>query len=183
MARMQNNVILFKYISKRSQCFRCCLQFARLLYLNISCNLYQLANYWSNWNEQCQYCIIQLIYTTLTYLSMWHHFYDNLYETDYFQVKWAGVKTKNSTTPYVDEMDDQLKAMLNEYEVIIRRWPEYAVVLENVRFDWLFFICIKLKWHLILLRVVIFYIISLRHCQLPWSFLVWPLHWPCHIIN
>lgn len=42
-------------------------------------------------------------------------------------------------------MDDQLKAMLNEYEVIIRRWPEYAVVLENVRFDRLFFICIKLK--------------------------------------
>ncbi|KAH9712773.1 hypothetical protein KPL71_020147 [Citrus sinensis] len=51
------------------------------------------------------------------------------------KVKWAGVKTQNSTTPYVDEMDDQLKAMLNEYEVIIRRWPEYAVVLENVHIE------------------------------------------------
>lgn len=51
------------------------------------------------------------------------------------KVKWAGVKTQNSTTPYVDEMDDQLKAMLNEYEVIIRRWPEYAVVLENAVAD------------------------------------------------
>ncbi|KAH9712769.1 hypothetical protein KPL71_020147 [Citrus sinensis] len=34
------------------------------------------------------------------------------------KVKWAGVKTQNSTTPYVDEMDDQLKAMLNEYEAV-----------------------------------------------------------------
>ncbi|KAF2283904.1 hypothetical protein GH714_017082 [Hevea brasiliensis] len=49
----------------------------------------------------------------------------------YFQVKWSGVKTQHSTTPFVDEMYAQLKDTLNEYEVIISRWPEYIVILEN----------------------------------------------------
>lgn len=37
-----------------------------------------------------------------------------------------------STTPFVDEMYAQLKETLNDYEVIICRWPEYTFALENV---------------------------------------------------
>ena len=50
------------------------------------------------------------------------------------QVKWSGVRTQHSTTPFVDEMYDRLKESLNEYEVIICRWPEYSFALENVCF-------------------------------------------------
>ncbi|KAJ8765800.1 hypothetical protein K2173_014922 [Erythroxylum novogranatense] len=51
------------------------------------------------------------------------------------KVKWSGVKTQNSTTPFVEEMYTQLKETLNEYEVIIRQWPEYIVVLGNALAD------------------------------------------------
>ncbi|XP_044469211.1 uncharacterized protein LOC123198570 isoform X2 [Mangifera indica] len=51
------------------------------------------------------------------------------------KVKWAGVRTQNSTTPFIDDMYDQLQEMLNEYEIIIYRWPKYAVVLENAVAD------------------------------------------------
>lgn len=49
-----------------------------------------------------------------------------------FQVKWSGVRTQHSTTPFIDDMYDRLKETLNDYEVIICRWPEYTFVLENV---------------------------------------------------
>ncbi|CAK9169170.1 unnamed protein product [Ilex paraguariensis] len=49
--------------------------------------------------------------------------------------KWSSVKTQHSTTPFVDEMYDRLKETLNEYEVIICRWPEYSFVLENAIAD------------------------------------------------
>lgn len=48
------------------------------------------------------------------------------------QIKWAGVRTQHSTTPFVEDMYDRLKETLNEYEVITCRWPEYTFVLENV---------------------------------------------------
>ncbi|KAF9620736.1 hypothetical protein IFM89_014257 [Coptis chinensis] len=48
------------------------------------------------------------------------------------KVKWSGVRTQHSTTPFVDDMYDRLNETLNEYEVIICRWPEYTFVLENV---------------------------------------------------
>ncbi|XP_031265105.1 uncharacterized protein LOC116123465 isoform X3 [Pistacia vera] len=51
------------------------------------------------------------------------------------KVKWSGVRTRNSTTPFIDDMYNQLKEMLNEYEIIIYRWPEYAIVLENAVAD------------------------------------------------
>lgn len=49
-----------------------------------------------------------------------------------WQVKWSGVQTQHMTTPFVDDMYDRLKDTLNEYEVIVCRWPEYTFVLENV---------------------------------------------------
>ncbi|WCJ31964.1 hypothetical protein M5689_013412 [Euphorbia peplus] len=51
------------------------------------------------------------------------------------KVKWSGVKTEHSTTPFVDEMYDQLKDTLDEYEVIVSRWPEYIIVLESAVAD------------------------------------------------
>ncbi|KAJ1699717.1 hypothetical protein LUZ63_008229 [Rhynchospora breviuscula] len=51
------------------------------------------------------------------------------------EVKWSGVRTKHMTTPFVDNMFDRLTDMLTEYEVIISRWPEYSVVLENAIAD------------------------------------------------
>ncbi|XP_078429702.1 pesticidal crystal cry8Ba protein [Wolffia australiana] len=51
------------------------------------------------------------------------------------KVKWSGVKTQHATTPFVDEMYDRLREMLNEYEVIICRWPEYIFLLENAVAD------------------------------------------------
>ncbi len=49
-----------------------------------------------------------------------------------FKVKWSGVRTQHSTTPFVEDMYDRLKETLDEYEVIIRRWPEYICHLEKV---------------------------------------------------
>ncbi|GAB4861340.1 hypothetical protein Ancab_036501 [Ancistrocladus abbreviatus] len=51
------------------------------------------------------------------------------------KVKWSGVRTQHSTTPFVDDMYERLKEALNDYEVIICRWPEYAFVLENAIAD------------------------------------------------
>ncbi|KAK7301122.1 hypothetical protein RJT34_11983 [Clitoria ternatea] len=51
------------------------------------------------------------------------------------KVKWSGVKTQHSTTPFVDEMYERLKETLTDYEVIICRWPEYTLVLENAIAD------------------------------------------------
>ncbi|OMO73001.1 hypothetical protein COLO4_27342 [Corchorus olitorius] len=42
------------------------------------------------------------------------------------------VITQQSTTPFIDDMYDQLMETLNEYEIIISRWPEYTIILENV---------------------------------------------------
>ncbi|XP_044475499.1 uncharacterized protein LOC123203264 isoform X2 [Mangifera indica] len=51
------------------------------------------------------------------------------------KVKWSGVRTQHSTTPFVDDMYDRLRETLNDYGVIICRWPEYVFVLENAIAD------------------------------------------------
>ncbi|KAJ8551142.1 hypothetical protein K7X08_000512 [Anisodus acutangulus] len=51
------------------------------------------------------------------------------------KVKWPGVKTQHSTTPFVDEMYEHLKETLNDYVIIICRWPEYTFALENAIAD------------------------------------------------
>ncbi|MCL7032901.1 hypothetical protein MKW94_025525 [Papaver nudicaule] len=51
------------------------------------------------------------------------------------KVKWSGVRTPHSTTPFVDDMYDRLKETLSEYEIILCRWPEYTSVLENAIAD------------------------------------------------
>ncbi|WCJ24715.1 hypothetical protein M5689_006651 [Euphorbia peplus] len=51
------------------------------------------------------------------------------------KVKWSGVRTQHSTTPFVDEMYERLRETQDSYEVIICRWPEYIFVLENAIAD------------------------------------------------
>ncbi|KAK4359130.1 hypothetical protein RND71_021359 [Anisodus tanguticus] len=51
------------------------------------------------------------------------------------KVKWSGVKTQHSTTPFVDEMYERLKETLNDYLIIICCWPEYTFALENAIAD------------------------------------------------
>ncbi|KAG0497619.1 hypothetical protein HPP92_002310 [Vanilla planifolia] len=51
------------------------------------------------------------------------------------KVKLSGVRTRHLTTPFIEEVYDRLKETLNEYEVIMCRWPEYIFVLENAIAD------------------------------------------------
>ncbi|XP_022889843.1 uncharacterized protein LOC111405269 isoform X1 [Olea europaea var. sylvestris] len=51
------------------------------------------------------------------------------------KVKWSGVTTQHLTTPFIDDMYDRLNETLNNYDVIICRWPEYTCVLENAIAD------------------------------------------------
>ncbi|XP_057812221.1 uncharacterized protein LOC131026371 [Salvia miltiorrhiza] len=47
------------------------------------------------------------------------------------KVPWSGVFTKYSTSPFAEEMFEKLARMLSEYEVVINRWPQYTLILEN----------------------------------------------------
>ncbi|KAM1052918.1 hypothetical protein ACFX2J_000488 [Malus domestica] len=51
------------------------------------------------------------------------------------EAKWSGVRTEYGTTHFVDYMHTELKGMLDEFEVIISRWPIYSSPLENVIAD------------------------------------------------
>ncbi|KAE8718175.1 Ribosomal protein L10 family protein isoform 2 [Hibiscus syriacus] len=51
------------------------------------------------------------------------------------KVKCSDIKTRQSTTPFIDDMYDQLTQTLNEYEIIFSRWPEFALILENAIAD------------------------------------------------
>lgn len=48
------------------------------------------------------------------------------------QEKYSGVHTQHQTTPFIDEIHEQLKNILIEYEMIIFLWPGYTFALENV---------------------------------------------------
>lgn len=50
----------------------------------------------------------------------------------YGQVPWSGVITNYSTSPFAEEAFDKLVTMLHEYAVVVNRWPQYTLVLENV---------------------------------------------------
>ncbi|XP_058765503.1 uncharacterized protein LOC131638990 isoform X2 [Vicia villosa] len=51
------------------------------------------------------------------------------------KVKWSGVRTHHSILPLLYGMHERLKETLTDYEVIICRWPEYIMVLENAIAD------------------------------------------------
>lgn len=81
---------------------------------------------------------------------------------NYLQVKWSGVRTQHSTTPFVDDMYDRLKETLSDYEIIICRWPEYTFVLENVcQFGFILILCFFLVFVVILGIIAVFLCFSL----------------------
>ncbi|XP_073387826.1 uncharacterized protein [Physcomitrium patens] len=43
--------------------------------------------------------------------------------------------TQHTTSPFVEEVYERIKDTLNEFEVIMNRWPEYTVALENALAD------------------------------------------------
>ncbi|XP_039124008.1 uncharacterized protein LOC120260571 isoform X2 [Dioscorea cayenensis subsp. rotundata] len=51
------------------------------------------------------------------------------------KVPCCGILTNYSTSPFVETMYDHIRDDLNEYEVVINRWPQYLLSLENVVAD------------------------------------------------
>ncbi|XP_075506452.1 uncharacterized protein LOC142543220 [Primulina tabacum] len=47
------------------------------------------------------------------------------------KVPWSGVVTIYSTSPFAEDMFEKMTKMLVEYEVVINRWPQYTLILEN----------------------------------------------------
>ncbi|GAV68420.1 hypothetical protein CFOL_v3_11923 [Cephalotus follicularis] len=47
------------------------------------------------------------------------------------KVPLSGVSTSQSTSPFAEEMYGKIKDSLAEYEVVINRWPQYSLILEN----------------------------------------------------
>ncbi|XXG63082.1 hypothetical protein AAC387_Pa05g1348 [Persea americana] len=48
---------------------------------------------------------------------------------------WSATTTHHSTSPFVEDMYDKIRDTLNEFEVIINRWPQYSLILENAIAD------------------------------------------------
>ncbi|CAA6670133.1 unnamed protein product [Spirodela intermedia] len=46
------------------------------------------------------------------------------------KLPWSGALTNYSTSPFVENMYEQVKGTLIEYEVVIKRWPQYLLHLE-----------------------------------------------------
>ncbi|KAI4308594.1 hypothetical protein L6164_031650 [Bauhinia variegata] len=47
------------------------------------------------------------------------------------KVPWSGVTTNHSTSPFAEKMYEKIKDNLILYEVVINRWPQYSLYLEN----------------------------------------------------
>ncbi|XP_065876631.1 uncharacterized protein [Euphorbia lathyris] len=51
------------------------------------------------------------------------------------KVPWAGVTTNHSTSPFAEQMYENIRNSLVEYEVVINRWPQYSMILESAVAD------------------------------------------------
>ncbi|WOK98149.1 hypothetical protein Cni_G06859 [Canna indica] len=51
------------------------------------------------------------------------------------KVPCSGTSTNSATSPFVEHMYDQIRKNINEYEVVMNRWPQYLLSLENVVAD------------------------------------------------
>ncbi|KAK1416633.1 hypothetical protein QVD17_25748 [Tagetes erecta] len=72
-------------------------------------NLYH--NYIMVWIQDMQLCLLELCKAE--------------------KIPWGGVITNYSTSPFAEEVYDKVKEKLSEYEVVINRWPQYTLILEN----------------------------------------------------
>lgn len=48
---------------------------------------------------------------------------------------WSGITTHHSMSPFVEDMYEKIRDTLTEYEVVINRWPQYSLILENAVAD------------------------------------------------
>ncbi|XP_022943284.1 uncharacterized protein LOC111448102 [Cucurbita moschata] len=51
------------------------------------------------------------------------------------KVPWSGVSTNHSSSPFAEEMYEKIRDSLVQYEVVINRWPQYSLILENAVAD------------------------------------------------
>ncbi|GMG98847.1 hypothetical protein Nepgr_000687 [Nepenthes gracilis] len=51
------------------------------------------------------------------------------------KMPWSGVVTNHSTSPFVESMFSNIQDALTWYAVVITRWPQYSLVLENAIAD------------------------------------------------
>nr|CAD1823011.1 unnamed protein product [Ananas comosus var. bracteatus] len=51
------------------------------------------------------------------------------------KLQCSEVSTRCSTSPFVERMYDEIKESINEYEVVINRWPSYLLSLESAVAD------------------------------------------------
>ncbi|KAI5339991.1 hypothetical protein L3X38_019265 [Prunus dulcis] len=47
------------------------------------------------------------------------------------KVPWSGVSTNHSTSPFAEEMYENIRETLIQYEVVLNRWPQYSLILEQ----------------------------------------------------
>ncbi|KAB2610758.1 hypothetical protein D8674_018790 [Pyrus ussuriensis x Pyrus communis] len=47
------------------------------------------------------------------------------------KVPWSGVSTNNSTSPFAEDMYENIRENLIQYEVVLNRWPQYSLILEQ----------------------------------------------------
>ncbi|CAL9112687.1 unnamed protein product [Musa textilis] len=51
------------------------------------------------------------------------------------KVPWLDICTNCATSPFVENIYEQIRKGINEYEVVISRWPQYLLALENALAD------------------------------------------------
>ncbi|KAI5054834.1 hypothetical protein GOP47_0029979 [Adiantum capillus-veneris] len=51
------------------------------------------------------------------------------------KVRWTGTTTQHGTSPFVEDMYERIRDTLNEYDILLNRWPEYTVALESAIAD------------------------------------------------
>ncbi|KAM1358883.1 hypothetical protein ACFX15_045092 [Malus domestica] len=47
------------------------------------------------------------------------------------KVPWSGVSTNSSTSPFAEDMYENIRETLIQYEVVLNRWPQYSLILEQ----------------------------------------------------
>lgn len=79
---------------------------------------------------QCLLCISQAFYCVIYRITSQKCY--SYMRCMNVQERCTWVTTQHSTSPFVEEVYERIKETLNEYEIIIHRWPEYIFSLEHV---------------------------------------------------
>ncbi|KAB2613417.1 hypothetical protein D8674_035733 [Pyrus ussuriensis x Pyrus communis] len=47
------------------------------------------------------------------------------------KVPWSGASTNSSTSPFAEDIYENIRETLIQYEVVLNRWPQYSLILEQ----------------------------------------------------